>query len=482
VSAPATLVPVPKGRVPPHSLDAEKSALGGLLLYTGSDKNAALDELAEVLKPEDFYREAHRKIFEAMLALHAKDEPVDRVMLKKALVEMGALEAVGGEHYIDLLDTTVPSASNLLYYGTIVHEKALARRLIEAAHAISSQGYEDKGPVGELLDDAERRIFAVTEVRAQKTEATNVRDIAKPFFRSLEERYENRRQDRMVGVPSGLERLDDMTHGFRNADLVFIAARPGNGKTSLLGRILEHAAADLGIGAGMFSLEQSKEAIFQRMVCSRARVDFQRVDTGDIIESDWAKMAKATGELSEAPLLIDDTGGITLFEFKARARRMARRLEKEGKKLGILGIDYLQLMQMNDKADTRDLAIGEATRGLKTFAKEMGIPIIALSQLNRALEKRPDKRPIKSDLRESGNIENDADLILFIHRPELYEKDQAKKEELAGIAELIVDKQRNGPTGIREVAFIGEFMRFENLASNSYSNQRDWTEPQHEGA
>jgi replicative DNA helicase len=457
-SKPIALVPVPPGRVPPHNLDAERSVLGGILL-----DNVAINDLLEVLKPDDFYREAHRKIYEAMVALYGKSEPIDRVTLKDTLRAQGALDAIGGESFIDLLDTVVPSAANLLYYGTIVHEKALSRRLIEAAHAISAQGYEQAGEVGTLLDDAERRIFAVTEQKAQ-TAFTPVREIVKSAFKTIEALYE--RQEEITGVPTGFADLDRMTSGFQPGDLVILAARPSMGKTAFCLNIATHVGVrstfnSKRIGVGVFSLEMPKEQLVMRMLASEARVDSQRMRTGRLIESDWAKLAKAAGELAEANIHIDDSPGISALELRAKARRLAAKHSSGEAPLGLIVIDYLQLMRGNERIDSREQQISEISRSLKALAKELGIPVMALSQLNRSLEKRPDKRPLMSDLRESGAIEQDADTILFIYREEVYEKE---KEDVKGVAEIIIGKQRNGPIGTANVAFLHEFTRFENLA------------------
>jgi len=803
---PAPIAP-PGGRVPPQNLDAERSVLGGVLL-----DNAALNEILELLKPEDFYRDAHRKVFEAMCGLSSRGEPIDRVTLKDELTALGAYEAVGGEDFVDLLDKLVPSAANLMYYARIVHEKALARRVIEAAHAIATQGYEQAGEVGEFLDDAERRIFAITEEKAQSA-FLHVREIVKATFKTIEHLYE--RQEEITGISTGFADLDRLTSGFQPGDLVILAARPSMGKAQpldasvltptgyvpmvevqpgsfvigadggpkrvlavfpqgtkpvfrvrftdgatveccdehlwftttraeskrpdsrgsvkalseireslrvpgepdrlnhgipfvapiefaprsrplllppyLLGLLLgddsfrnicirsDSAEADLHkrlvshlpasekglgqlqhtrsadpgrrsrtrsalqqyglyglsslekfipedylyatveerldllrglldtdgsvvvpggqlveystsslrlaeqviwlvrslgglishrervttyvyrgerrtgapahkirisfpngmvpvsskkhlarwnadaqrflgrfiesvepagekpcqcilvesddhlyvtgdfvlthntayclnvathvgcrarfngkrIGVGIFSLEMLKEQLVMRMLSSEARVDSQRIRTGRLIESDWPKLAKAAGELADANIHIDDSPALSALELRAKSRRLAGRLADGDSPLGLLVVDYLQLMKGNERIDSREQQISEISRSLKALAKELNIPVLALSQLNRSLEKRPDKRPQLSDLRESGALEQDADTIVFLFREEVYERD---KEEVKGIAEIIVGKQRNGPIGTVNAAFIHEFTRFENLA------------------
>jgi len=787
---PAPMAP-PGGRIPPQNLDAERSVLGGVLL-----DNAALNEILELLKPEDFYRDAHRKVFEAMCALSSRGEPIDRVTLKDELTALGAYEAVGGEDFVDLLDKLVPSAANLMYYARIVHEKALARRVIEAAHAIATQGYEQAGEVGEFLDDAERRIFAITEEKAQSA-FLHVREIVKATFKTIEQLYE--RQEEITGISTGFADLDRLTSGFQPGDLVILAARPSMGKAQPLdapvltpsgyvpmgeirpgslvigldgtakrvaavfpqgkkpvfrvrftdgatveccdehlwhtttreesgrpggkgsvkalseirrslvvageperlnhripivapvelaprgdplllppyllglllgegtlrsrsgpypgceedlrervppdlftadtvtvdgiatavprrstarqsrtrraleryglyglstlekfipqeylfgsaaerldllrglldsdgevepggravacstssrwlaegvlwlvrslgglveagtsgmrisfpngivpissqkhlarwksreagceGRFIEsvepagekpcqcilvdsddhlyvtsdfvlthntayclNVATHVGcrarfngkrIGVGIFSLEMTKEQLVMRMLSSEARVDSQRIRTGRLVESDWPKLAHAAGALADANIHIDDTPGISALELRAKSRRLVGRFADSEAPLGLLVVDYLQLMKGNERVESREQQISEISRSLKALAKELNIPVLALSQLNRSLEKRPDKRPQLSDLRESGALEQDADTIIFLFREEVYEKD---KEELKGIAEIIVGKQRNGPIGVANAAFIHEFTRFENLA------------------
>ena len=457
ISRPATAA-VPAGRVPPQNLDAERSVLGGVLL-----DNAALNDVLELLKPEDFYRDAHRKIFEAMCALSSRNEPIDRVTLKDELTALGAYEAVGGEDFIDLLDKLVPSAANLSYYARIVHEKALARRVIEAAHAIATQGYEQAGEVGEFLDEAERRIFSITEEKAQSA-FIHVREVVKQTFKTIELLYE--RQEEITGISTGFADLDRLTSGFQPGDLVILAARPSMGKTACCLNIATHVGCRAKfngkrIGVGIFSLEMPKEQLVMRMLSSEARVDSQRIRTGRLIESDWGKLAHAAGGLADANIHIDDSPGLSVLELRAKSRRLAGRFSESDAPLGLIVVDYLQLMKGNERIDSREQQVSEISRSLKALAKELGIPVLALSQLNRSLEKRPDKRPQLADLRESGSLEQDADTILFIFREEVYEKE---KEEVKGIAEIIVGKQRNGPIGTANAAFLQEFTRFENLA------------------
>lgn len=461
---PAALA-VPAGRVPPHSLDAERSLLGGVLLDAG-----ALAEVLELVKPEDFYREAHRKVFEAMCALFAKGEPVDRITVKNQLSELGVFASIGGDDFIDLLDKVVPSASNLAWYARIIHDRAVARRLIEAAQSIAAEGYEQSGEVRAFVDEAERRIFAVTQEKAQQG-FRPVQEIVRDAFKLIEALFE--RQEEITGVATGFLDLDRMTSGFQKGDLVILAARPSMGKTAFCLNIAAHVGCrgtrdGKKIGVGIFSLEMPREQLVMRMLASEARVDAQRLRTGKLLESDWSKLANAAGMLAQANIHIDDSPSLGSLELRAKCRRLASRYAESEAPIGLIIIDYLQLMRGNERIESREQQISEISRSLKGLAKELGLPVIALSQLNRSLEKRPDKRPVMSDLRESGAIEQDADTILFLYREEVYEKE---KEDVKGLAEVIIGKQRNGPIGTANVAFQHEFTRFENLA-------RDWEPPQ----
>jgi len=397
VSATATVVSLPHGRVPPHNLDAEKSLLGGVLL-----DSQAFAEVVEIVRGEEFYRDAHRKVFESMSALFGKGQPIDRITVKDELTAMGAFDAVGGDEFIDLLDKIVPTAANLAYYAKIIHEKALARRLIEAASTIAQLGYEQHGDVGEFADECERRIFAVTEQR-NAVSFVHLKPIIAATFKTIEALYE--RQEEITGIPTGFADLDRMTSGFQPGDLVILAARPSMGKTALCLNLATHVGCrgryqEKRCGVGIFSLEMPKEQLVMRMLASEARVDSQRIRTGKLIESDWAKLAQAAGVLADANIHIDDTPAVSVLELRAKCRRLYAKYEESDQPVRLIVVDYLQLMRGNERIDSREQQISEISRSLKALAKELGIPVLALSQLNRSLEKRPDKRPLMSDLRE----------------------------------------------------------------------------------
>ena len=445
-------------RVLPHNLDAERSLLGGILL-----DSQAFSDIVEAVKAEEFYREAHRKVFEAMSALFSRSMPIDRITVKDELTAMGSFDSVGGDEFIDLLDKTVPTAANLGYYAKIVHDKSLSRRLIEAASSIAQLGYDQHGDVADFADECERRIFQVTEQRSTVS-FVHVKPIIAAAFKTIESLYE--RQEEITGVGTGFADLDRLTSGFQPGDLVILAARPSMGKTAFCLNIATHVGCRAQYqgkrcGVGLFSLEMPKEQLVMRMLASEARVDSQRIRTGKLIESDWAKLAVAAGVLADTNIHIDDTASVSALELRAKCRRLFAKFENTDQPIRLIIIDYLQLMKGNERIDSREQQISEISRSLKGLAKELGIPVMALSQLNRSLEKRPDKRPMMSDLRESGAIEQDADTIMFIYREEVYEKE---KEDVKGVAEIIIGKQRNGPIGTANLAFIHEHTRFENLA------------------
>ena len=430
------------------------SVLGGVLL-----ENEALNKALEILRPDDFYRESHRKIFSALIELANRGEPADLVTLTAALQQAGALDAVGGSSYLATLVDYVPTAANITYYCRLVKEKSISRHLIRVATEIATRGYEG-GEVEKSLDWAEKSIFEITGMKTRPSYFAT-RDILKDTFKTIEKLFE--RKELVTGVPTGFADLDTMTAGLQPGDLVIIAARPSMGKTAFILNLVEYAAVHSESKAPtiIFSLEMSKESLVQRMLCSISRVDASRLRTGHLGDSDWPKLTNGAGLLSEAPIYIDDTPAISVLELRAKARRL-----KAEKNLGLIVVDYLQLMQGHN-AENRQQEISEISRSLKALAKELSVPVVALSQLNRSLENRTDKRPIMADLRESGAIEQDADVIMFIFRESVY-CDACKKRDGScdkgheKNAEVIIGKQRNGPIGTVNLTFRGEYTRFEN--------------------
>ncbi len=449
----------PSHRLPPQSLEGEMSVLGGILL-----ENEALNRALELLRPEDFYRESHRKIFSVLIDLSEKGEPADLVTLTAALQARGEIDAVGGSAYLATLVDYVPTAANIVYYCKLVKEKALSRQLISVATEIATRGYAG-GDIEQNLDWAEKSIFEIAGSKSRPS-YFSTREILKDTFKTIEKLYD--RKELVTGVPTGFTDLDLMTAGFQPSDLIIVAARPSMGKTAFALNLVETAAihAEKPVPALVFSLEMSKEQLVQRMLCSVSKVDASRLRTGHLGESDWPKLTNGAGLLSEAQIFIDDTPGISILEVRAKARRL-----KSEKDLGIIVVDYLQLMTGHN-AESRQQEISEISRSLKGLAKELGVPVIALSQLNRSLENRTDKRPIMADLRESGAIEQDADVIMFVYRESVY-CDACKKRDGScdkghdKDAEIIVGKQRNGPIGAVHLTFRGEFTRFENQSRRS---------------
>ena len=437
-------------KIPPQNLEAELSILGGILL-----DNDAINKVLEILTVEDFYREAHRKIFNTMIDINSKGEPVDLITLNDALKVSGVLEEVGGSPFVASLADGVATAANITYYAKIVKEKAVLRGLITVATEIVTRGYEESTDVDKFLDYAEGKIFEISENKVRPA-FYKIKDIVKDSFKIIEELYD--RKDMVTGVPSGFEQLDRLTSGFQPSDLIIIAGRPSMGKTAFCLNIALNALREKKDTASVavFSLEMSKEQLVTRMLCSEARVDAGKLRSGYLAESDWPKLTRAAGFLSEADVYIDDTPAISVLEMRAKTRRL-----KAEKGLGMVIVDYLQLMRGRDGSERREQEISEISRSLKALAKELHVPVIALSQLSRAVEQRGgDKRPILSDLRESGSIEQDADAVLFVFREEFYNRDD---ESLKGLAEIIIGKQRNGPTGVATLTWIGEYTRFENM-------------------
>ncbi len=435
--------------LPPQNIEAEESLLSAILV-----DNTALLDVVEILAPQDFYRTAHQKIFAAIYDLFNRDEPIDLVTLANGLKEKGHLEGVGGAAYLARLVDTVPMAVNAQHYARIVHDKAVLRRLIEKANAIAKRCFQEHGGTDEIIDFAEASIFEVTEKKARQA-FYPLSKLIDGNIDFLEEKQKNKSM--VTGVPTGFTHLDNLTSGFQNSDLIIIAARPSMGKTALALNIARNAAVDAGVPVAIFSLEMSKEQLSLRLLCSEARIDSSRLRSGFFSMEDWDRLTGAAGVLSAAPIFIDDSPSLSAMEVRAKARRL-----KMDKNIGLIVIDYLQLMQGRASAERRDLEISEISRSLKALAKEISLPVIALSQLNRMLEQRTDKRPRLSDLRESGALEQDADVVAFIYRDEVYNKEETNPHK--GTAEVILAKQRNGPTGEVLLTFLSAYTRFENMA------------------
>ncbi|RJP60560.1 MAG: replicative DNA helicase [Deltaproteobacteria bacterium] len=436
-------------KLPPQNIEAEQSILGGILL-----DNEVFHRVLEVLNEEDFYHAAHRKVFLSMIELYENNEPVDLITLTNALKNKNQLDEIRGVSYLTSLVDSIPTTANISYYAKIVKEKSILRRLINKTAEIASMSYDSTGDVDEVLDQAERAIFEISENKI-KPSFYSIKEMIKHSFKTIERLYE--KKELITGVPTGFEGIDRFTSGFQLSDLVIIAGRPSMGKTSFALNIAQYAAIEASVPVGIFSLEMSKEQLSLRMLCSEAKVDAQRLRTGFLSESDWPKLTRAVGSLSEAPIFVDDTPALSILEMRAKARRL-----KSEKGLGLIIVDYLQLMRGRVNVERREQEISEISRSLKALAKELNLPVVALSQLNRRVEERHDKRPQLADLRESGAIEQDADVIIFIYRDEIYNK--SEDNENKGNAEIIIGKQRNGPIGMTKLAFIDKFATFENLA------------------
>jgi replicative DNA helicase len=435
-------------KLPPQNIEAEQSVLGGVLI-----ENEAVHKVMEILTPEDFYRDAHRKIYDALIDLAERDEPADLITLTNELRKKEHLDSVGGASYVTSLIDSVVTAANIEYYAKIVKEKAILRKLIEASTEIITHSYEDRSDVESLLDEAERAIFEISENRI-KPSFYSIRDIVKQSFKTIERLYE--KKELVTGVPSGYRELDQWTAGFQPSDLIIVAGRPSMGKTALCLNVAQYAAIEKRIPVAIFSLEMSKEQIVIRMLCSEAQVEGTRLRTGFLSESDWPRLTLAAGNLSDAPIFIDDAAALSVLELRAKARRLNA---EHG--VGMIVIDYLQLMRGRAKVESRQQEISEISRSLKALAKELNVPVIAVSQLSRRTEERQGMRPQLSDLRESGAIEQDADVILFIYRDEVYNRSEDNPNR--GKAEIIIGKQRNGPTGKIDLAYLDKFTTFKEL-------------------
>jgi len=435
------------GRNPPQNISAEQAALGSMLL-----QDEAILHGVDILRPEDFYKKSHQIIFRCILELFEKSKGVDLVTLTEELNRINLLEEIGGVTYLTNLINSVPTAANIEHYVKIIEEKSILRNLINNATKIISMGYEEKEDAKILLDKAEHLIFEVSE-RNLGQSFVPIKEILQDSFEKIENLYH--RDEFITGVPSGFDEFDDITTGFQPSELIVIAGRPGMGKTAFCMSIAQYVAVSKNIPVALFSLEMSKSQLVQRMLCSEARVDAHNLRKGRLAESDWPTLSMAAGRLASAPIFIDDTAGITCLEIKAKARRL-----KAQHNLGLVMIDYLQLISSSGRVENRQQEISEISRSLKGLARELNVPVIAVSQLSRAVEQRIERRPRLSDLRESGAIEQDADLVVFLYREEYYKQ----KTDRKGMAEVIISKQRNGPTGQVDLAFIKEYAKFENLA------------------
>jgi len=436
-------------KVLPQNIEAEQSVLGGILI-----DNEALPRVLEIIEPNDFYRDNHKKIFLAFLELFENNTPLDIITVTELLQKKGELTNIGGATYLASLVDSVPTTANITHYAKIIKEKSILRSLIAKATDIVNLGFEASEDVAEILDKAEEAIFSITQQRIQ-TSYYSIKEIIKQTFEAIEEL--SSKKDSVTGIPTGFIDFDRLTAGLQPSDLIIIAGRPVMGKTSFTLNIAQHAATRAGVPVGFFSLEMSKEQLALRMLCAEARINSQKIRSGFLSERDWLRLTDAAATLSEAPIFIDDTPALSVLEIRAKARRL-----KSEHNIGLIIVDYLQLMKGKGRVDTREREISEISRSLKALAKELNIPVVAVSQLNRRVEERENKRPRLADLRESGAIEQDADLIVFIYRDEVYNEDTPDK----GIAEIIIGKQRSGPTGVVKLAFLDKYTRFENLLTS----------------
>jgi replicative DNA helicase len=441
-------------RTLPHNLEAERSVLGAILLH-----NDAFNLAAEVIDSGDFFRDAHRRIFDRMVKLSERNNAIDLVTLKDELGRAGELDEVGGPAYIAALVDGVPRSMNVEHYARIIKEKATLRNLIFSANKILSTAYEGAEEADLILDQAEHAIFAIADDKIREG-FVSLRELAHSSLDTIEKLHA--RKELVTGVPTGFTDLDEMTSGLQPSDLIIVAARPSMGKTSLVLNVAQHVGTKTGMTVGFFSLEMSKEQLFMRLLTSEARIDAHRLRGGFLGERDWGRLSTAIGTLSEAKIFIDDTPSIGVLEMRAKCRRL-----KSEHGLHLVIIDYIQLMQGRGRFENRTLEVASISRSLKGLAKELSVPIVVLSQLSRAPESRSDHRPQLSDLRESGALEQDADVVAFIFREDLYQDKSQPPTDAQGVAELIIGKQRNGPTGVVKLAFIREFTRFENLALGS---------------
>lgn len=446
-------------KLPPHSLEAEQSVLGGLML-----EDTAWDRAAEIVSENDFYRRDHRLIFRAIAILAEEGKPRDALTVSETLNRLGELEEARGIAYLGEIVKNTASAANIGAYAEIVRERSVLRQLIRVSYEVSDAAYQPQGSTSrEILDDAERKIFAIAEQQQKGSGPQPIRTLLAQTVNRIEQLYSS--TDPMTGLSTGFAKLDEMTSGLQKGDLVIVAARPSMGKTTFSMNLVENVLMG-GAPVLVFSMEMPADSLVMRSLSSLGRIDQNRVRSGKLEEEDWPRLTSTMSMLNEQKLFIDDTGGLSPTEVRARARRVAREC---GGQLGLIMVDYLQLMKVPGQEANRVNEISEISRSLKGLAKEMNCPVIALSQLNRSLEQRPNKRPVMSDLRESGAIEQDADVIMFIYRDEVYNPESEDK----GTAEIIIGKQRNGPIGKIRLAFLGKYLRFEDLAPEYYRDRRE---------
>jgi replicative DNA helicase len=441
-----------EGRVPPQAMDIEVAVLGAMLM-----EKEAVAKAIEILDDTAFYKPAHQSIFQAMMTLFERSEPIDLITLTEELRRRGELEKIGGEYYLTELTNKVASAANVEYHAHIVLEKALMRQLIHSSSEVINRAYSETEDTLGLLDEAEQKIFDISEQRMKKSFMSMNVAVHKTMdlLQSIHGKHSG-----VTGIPSGFADLDSLTGGFQQSDLIIIAGRPSQGKTALVLSLSRNASVLHDVSIGIFSLEMSAQQLVMRLMCAEARVDAHRVRTGRLPEDEWKKLSTSVGRLYKAKIFIDDTPGLGILELRAKARRL--KVEHD---VGLIAVDYLQLMQGPRNAQSREQEISAISRSLKALAKELNLPVIALSQLNRAVEARGDKRPALSDLRESGAIEQDADVVIFVHRPEMFGIQEQDGESTEGLAEIIIGKQRNGPTDTVKLQFIKQYARFDNRSS-----------------
>jgi replicative DNA helicase len=443
-------------RVPPHDLDAERAVIGAMLV-----SEAAVSVVGDILVAEDFYSETHRVLYGAMMRLYSRGEPIDQLTLSDELKSIGEFDSIGGRQYVFRLVESVPTAANASRYAEIVRGKALLRAVIDAGSRIQQEAFTEPDDVTRALDAAEQLIYGVSN-RQLKKHLAPVSELAPNTLEMIQRLYEQ--EGEVTGVASGFEDLDQKTTGFHKSDLVILAARPAMGKTAMALNFLWHAAGVKGLPVAIFSLEMSKEQLVQRLISQITRIRTQDLRSGNVKAEDWPKLVRGVAEVGRAPIWIDDTAGITLMEMRAKVRRLASRLSAQGEvPLSLVVVDYLQLMvggSVGNRSENRQQEVAEISRGLKVLARDLNVPVLAVAQLSRAVEQRHDKRPLLSDLRDSGSIEQDADMVMFLYRDEYYNPDSDDK----GIAEVIVGKHRNGPTGKVQLAWLEQYTKFASLA------------------